>query len=92
MISRVDDQLGRVMAALERAGELDDTLVLYFTDHGEYLGDFGLVEKWPAGLDRCLLQNPLIAAGPPPSKFRIWAVRSAMISSPAGPSPWACSR
>jgi arylsulfatase A-like enzyme len=64
MVSRVDHQLGRVMAALESSGELDNTLVLYLTDHGEYLGDFGLVEKWPSGMDRCLLQNPLIMAGP----------------------------
>lgn len=64
MISRVDWQLGRIMAQLEAIGELDNTVVLYFTDHGEYAGDFGLVEKWPSGLDRCLLQNPLIIAGP----------------------------
>lgn len=64
MTSRVDSQLGRIMAALERSGQLEDTIVLFFTDHGEYLGDFGLVEKWPSGLDRCLLQNPLIVAGP----------------------------
>lgn len=64
MISRVDDQLGRVMGALEKNGKMDETLTLYFTDHGEYAGDFGLVEKWPSGMDRCLLQNPLIMAGP----------------------------
>ncbi len=64
MISRVDHQLGRILDALERTGEADNTLVLYFTDHGEYAGDFGLVEKWPSGLDRSLLQNPLIIAGP----------------------------
>jgi arylsulfatase A-like enzyme len=64
MISRVDDQLGRVMQVLDQNGETDKTLSLFFTDHGEYAGDFGLVEKWPSGLDRCLLQNPLIMAGP----------------------------
>jgi len=64
MVSRVDSQFGRVMRALESIGELDNTLVIYLTDHGEYLGDFGLVEKWPSGMDRCLLQNPLIIAGP----------------------------
>jgi len=64
MISRVDHQLGRTMQALEASGQLDNTLVLYFTDHGEYAGDFGLVEKWPSGMDRSLLQNPLIIAGP----------------------------
>lgn len=64
MVSRVDDQLGRTMQALERSGQLENTLVLFLTDHGEYLGDFGLVEKWPSGLDNCLLQNPVIFAGP----------------------------
>ena len=64
MISRVDDQLGRVLAAVDRAGVSDRTLKMFFTDHGEYLGDFGLVEKWPSGLDDCLLHNPLVVSGP----------------------------
>jgi arylsulfatase A-like enzyme len=63
MVSRVDDQLGRVVAAVDAIGALDDTVVATFSDHGEYLGDFGLVEKWPSGLDPCLLRNPLVLAG-----------------------------
>lgn len=64
MISRVDSQLGRILERVDAIGATDDTVTLFFTDHGEYLGDFGLVEKWPSGLDRCLLQNPMIMAGP----------------------------
>jgi arylsulfatase A-like enzyme len=64
MVSRLDDQLGRVLQALERAGVADRTVVTCFTDHGEYLGEHGLVEKWPSGLDDCLLRNPLVIAGP----------------------------
>jgi arylsulfatase A-like enzyme len=64
MISRVDWQLGRIMKQLDLIGETNNTVTLFYTDHGEYAGDFGLVEKWPSGLDNCLLQNPLIAAGP----------------------------
>jgi arylsulfatase A-like enzyme len=64
MVSRLDDQLGRVIAALRSSGQEDRTLVCFFTDHGEYLGDFGLTEKWPSGLDDCLLRNPLVIAGP----------------------------
>ena len=63
MVSRVDDQLGRLLGAVERIGATENTTVVTFTDHGEYLGDFGLVEKWPSGLDPCLLWNPLIVAG-----------------------------
>ena len=64
MTARVDDQFGRVLQALERSGRLEDTIVVFLTDHGEYLGDFGLVEKWPAGLEPCLTRNPLVIAGP----------------------------
>ncbi len=63
MVSRVDDQLGRVVAAVEAIGATDDTIIVFLTDHGEYLGDFGLVEKWPSGLDPCILRNPLVMAG-----------------------------
>lgn len=63
MVSRVDDQLGRVLAAVDRIGATDTTMVGFFTDHGEYLGDHGLVEKWPSGLDPSLLRNPLVLAG-----------------------------
>jgi arylsulfatase A-like enzyme len=64
MISRVDAQLGRVLEAVARTGAESRTATFFFTDHGEYAGDYGLVEKWPSGLERCLLQNPLIAALP----------------------------
>jgi arylsulfatase A-like enzyme len=63
MVSRVDDQLGRLLARVETIGATDDTVVATLSDHGEYLGDFGLVEKWPSGLDPCLLRNPFILAG-----------------------------
>lgn len=63
MVSRVDSQLARLVAAVDAIDATDQTIVVGFTDHGEYLGDFGLVEKWPSGLDPCLLRNPLILAG-----------------------------
>lgn len=45
MISEVDAQLGRVWAALRERGEWDNTVVVVTSDHGEQLGDQGLVEK-----------------------------------------------
>jgi arylsulfatase A-like enzyme len=76
MTSRADAQLGRLVEAVDRAGCAERTLQLFFTDHGEYLGDFGLVEKWPSGLDDCLLRNPLIMAGP---GIRAGAVSNALV-------------
>ena len=38
-ISFVDEQLGRVLEALESRGELENTLILYTADHGDMMGD-----------------------------------------------------
>jgi arylsulfatase A-like enzyme len=45
MIGDVDAQLGRVFDALARDGQWEDTFVLVTSDHGEQLGDHGLVQK-----------------------------------------------
>jgi arylsulfatase A-like enzyme len=65
MISRLDDQLGRLLAAVDRSGPggRDNTVTLFFSDHGEYLGDFGLVEKWPSAMHSCITRDPLIISG-----------------------------
>jgi arylsulfatase A-like enzyme len=64
MVTRVDSQLGEVVAAVDAAGQAERTVTFFFTDHGEYLGDFGLVEKWPSGLDDVLLHEPLVVHDP----------------------------
>ncbi len=45
MASEVDHQLGRVWQALERLGQWNDTWILVTSDHGEQLGDHGLIQK-----------------------------------------------
>ena len=45
MITEVDHQLGRVWAALEATGDWDNTLIVVTSDHGEQLGDHGLIQK-----------------------------------------------
>ena len=67
MISRLDDQLGSIVDILKKPeyGSLwDRTYTMMFTDHGEYLGDSDLVEKWPSGVDDVLVHDPLIIVGP----------------------------
>jgi arylsulfatase A-like enzyme len=83
MVSRLDDQLGRVLRAVDAAGASEHTLTYFFTDHGEYLGDFGLVEKWPSGLDDCLVRNPLIVAGPGVASGAVCDALVEMIDLPA---------
>ena len=45
MISEVDDQLGRRVGRAASVGQWDDTLVVVTADHGEQLGDHGLIQK-----------------------------------------------
>ena len=45
MVTLIDDYIGAMLAILEERGLLDDTIVVYTSDHGEMLGDLGLVHK-----------------------------------------------
>lgn len=44
-VTLLDDQIGRLMAALAQENVLDDTLVIFTSDHGEMLGQHGLWHK-----------------------------------------------
>jgi len=44
-ISFVDYQIGRILAALGDTGRLDNTLIVFSSDHGEYLGDYNCFGK-----------------------------------------------
>jgi arylsulfatase len=45
MIKLVDDQLGRILDYLSETNDLDNTLIIFSSDHGESLGDHGLIQK-----------------------------------------------
>jgi arylsulfatase A-like enzyme len=45
LIRQIDDWLGRLLAHMEKSGRLDDTLILFTADHGDFLGDHWLGEK-----------------------------------------------
>lgn len=68
MIGVTDYLLGLLLAALEETGHADDTTVLFFSDHGDWAGDYGLVEKWPSALDDTITRVPFIARVPGAAK------------------------
>ncbi len=43
MISMIDDSVGAILAALDRHGLTDDTIIVYTSDHGDMMGDHGMV-------------------------------------------------
>ncbi|OQU94695.1 hypothetical protein CLAIMM_01021 [Cladophialophora immunda] len=63
MVSRLDNQFGRITSALSSSNLSSTTVTMFFTDHGEYMGDHGLIEKWPSGLSDSLTHEPLIISG-----------------------------
>jgi len=64
MITKTDETLGRVLDAIERAGLFEDSVVMFWVDHGDFAGQYGLVEKWDTCMADCLLHVPQILWAP----------------------------
>jgi len=62
MVSYVDDRIGEIMAALDTMDLLDDTIIVFTSDHGDMLGEKGLWYKWM--LLEGAVRVPLIIAAP----------------------------
>ena len=45
MVKHIDDCVGRILDALRTEGTLDDTVVVFTSDHGDYMGEHGLAAK-----------------------------------------------
>jgi len=63
MIDLIDEQVGRMLGALEAAGQAENTMVIFMSDHGEMLGDHGLYLKGRAFYEPAV-RVPLIVSAP----------------------------
>ena len=63
MIELIDDNLGRLLAALDESGQRENTIVIFTSDHGEMLGDHGLLLKGCRFFEG-LVRVPLIVRWP----------------------------
>lgn len=63
MVTLVDDEVGRILDALEATGQARDTIVVFTSDHGEMLGDHQLMLKGPF-MYECAVRVPLIVRWP----------------------------
>lgn len=69
-ITEIDSQFGRLLDALEAAGELDDTVIVLTSDHGELLGAHGLYLKNVGAFEETYT-IPMLLAGPGVAKGQV---------------------
>ncbi len=64
MCARTDHQYGLIVEALKDAGIYDETALFMFSDHGDFTGDYGLVEKTQNTFEDCLSRVPFVLKPP----------------------------
>jgi len=62
-ITHIDEAIGRVLRELERLGQAQDTVIIFMSDHGDYLGDHQLLLKGPIHY-QSLIRTPFIWTDP----------------------------
>lgn len=79
MITNIDDRIGMVMQALRSSGADANTVVVFTSDHGDLMGDHGLMLKGPLHYQG-LIRVPFIWREPSPGANSV-AVRNDLVSS-----------
>jgi arylsulfatase A-like enzyme len=64
MCARIDHQAGMVVDALKARGFWDNTLFLFFSDHGDYLGDHGVIDINQNTFHEGLVRVPFVVKPP----------------------------
>ena len=62
MLRLIDDQVKRLVEYIRDRGWLDNTLIVYTSDHGDFVGEYGLIRKGPE-VPEVLCRIPMIFAG-----------------------------
>ena len=61
---KVDDMVFRIIEALKSADMYDDSAIFIMSDHGDFTGDYGLVEKSQNAFPDCLVRVPFLIKPP----------------------------
>lgn len=70
MCSKVDELTGIIIDVLKEKGIYDDTAIFFFSDHGDYTGDYNIVEKVQNCFEDCLTNVPFIMKLPKDMQVR----------------------
>ncbi len=63
MLRLIDDQVKRFVESLEARNLRENTIIVFVSDHGDFVGEYGLVRKGPE-MPECLTRIPMIWTGP----------------------------
>lgn len=78
MCLEVDNWVGAVIEALKARGIYENTWICFFSDHGDFAGDYGLVEKTHCTLQDALVRVPLVVK-PPGSDSALAGIRDGLV-------------
>ncbi len=61
-VTMIDEKIGRIMDSLKQNGYLENSVIIFTSDHGDCLGDYGHIQKWT--MYDIITRTPLIVWGP----------------------------
>jgi len=64
MCMKVDEQFGKLVQALKDVGIYDDCAIFVMSDHGDFVGDYGMAEKAQSSFEDCLTKVPFLVKPP----------------------------
>ncbi len=64
MCMKVDYLFGKLVDTLKEQGIYDNTAIFFFSDHGDYTGDYGIAEKTQNTFEDCLVNVPFLIKPP----------------------------
>ena len=61
-ITLIDDQIGIILDSLEKKGYLENSIIVFMSDHGDCLGEHGHIQKWT--MYDSVVRTPMIISAP----------------------------
>jgi len=84
MVKLIDDQVGRILKALDETGKADETIIVFTADHGDMMGGHGMVWKSTRSFYEEIVRVPLLISYP--GRFKPGVTRYPMDSTDFAPT------
>jgi choline-sulfatase len=64
LVTKLDTLVGRVLDEIDAQNLWQDTIVMFWSDHGDFAGQYGQPEKWDTAMNDCILRTPQTLPAP----------------------------